>query len=51
MHVVPWQGDPDNWVLLEMFDSRAGWDQDGSPPPLNGGASLTAATADRTAWP
>jgi quinol monooxygenase YgiN len=26
MHLVQPQDDPDNWVMLEMFRSRAAWD-------------------------
>ncbi|MEP6462565.1 MAG: putative quinol monooxygenase [Frankiaceae bacterium] len=26
MHLVQPQGDPDTWVMLEMFRSRAAWD-------------------------
>ena len=27
MHLVQPQDDPDNWVMLEMFRSRAAWDE------------------------
>ena len=27
MHLVQPQDDPDNWVMLEMFHSRAAWDE------------------------
>ena len=27
MHLVQPQDDPDNWVMLEMFRSRADWDE------------------------
>jgi quinol monooxygenase YgiN len=27
MHLVQPQDDPDNWVMLEMFKSRAAWDE------------------------
>ena len=27
MHLVQAQDDPDNWIMLEMFTSRAAWDE------------------------
>jgi quinol monooxygenase YgiN len=27
MHLVQPQDDPDNWIMLEMFRSRAAWDE------------------------
>ena len=27
MHLVQPQDDPDNWIMLEMFTSRAAWDE------------------------
>jgi quinol monooxygenase YgiN len=32
MHLVQPQDDPDNWVMLEMFRSRADWDEHMSQP-------------------
>src|SRR3954453_18766757 len=32
MHFTQPQNDPDNWVMLEMFRSRAAWDEHMRPP-------------------
>jgi len=42
MHLVQPQDDPDNWVMLEMFRSRADWDEHMRQPyNVAGNAVLT----------
>nr|WP_296067017.1 antibiotic biosynthesis monooxygenase family protein [uncultured Actinoplanes sp.] len=42
MHLVQPQDDPDNWVMLEMFRSRADWDEHMTQPyNVAGNAVLT----------
>jgi quinol monooxygenase YgiN len=41
MHLVQPQDDPDNWVMLEMFRSRAAWDEHmGQPYNVEGNKIL-----------
>ncbi|GAA3347244.1 hypothetical protein GCM10020358_61270 [Amorphoplanes nipponensis] len=41
MHLVQPQDDPDTWVMLEMFRSRAAWDEHmGQPYNVRGNAIL-----------
>jgi quinol monooxygenase YgiN len=37
MHLVQPQDDPDTWVMLEMFRSRAAWDEHMRQPYNTGG--------------
>ena len=42
MHLVQPQDDPDNWVMLEMFRSRAAWDEHMQQPYNTEGNRLLA---------
>jgi quinol monooxygenase YgiN len=37
MHLAQPQGDPDTWVMLEMFQSRAAWDEHMRQPYITEG--------------